>query len=44
MILIEAHDWKAALGADAGIVHGLAHIPPQFMRQGDLWCPIPETL
>jgi adenine/guanine phosphoribosyltransferase-like PRPP-binding protein len=27
VILTEGHDWKAVLGADAGLVRGLGHIP-----------------
>jgi hypothetical protein len=27
VILTEGHDWEAALGADAGLVRGLGHIP-----------------
>lgn len=44
-ILTEAHDWRERLGADAALVHGLAHIP-QFTRANDQvpWTPIPESL
>lgn len=43
VILTEAHDWRAALGADAGLVHSLAHIP-QFEPDGAGWRPIPASL
>ncbi len=43
VVLTEAHEWKSALGADAALVHGLAHIP-QFTIAGGRWVPIPETL
>lgn len=43
VILTEAHDWRAALGPDAGLVQGLAHIP-QFEPDGNGWKPIPATL
>ncbi len=42
VILTEARDWQEALGADARLVHGLAHIP-QFTTNGGTWTPIPET-
>ncbi|MCO4318846.1 adenine phosphoribosyltransferase [Phyllobacterium sp. 21LDTY02-6] len=43
LILTEANEWKSVLGADADLVHSLAHIP-QF-KQGTMgWEPIPETL
>lgn len=41
-VLTEAHDWKARLGADAGLVHGLAHIP-QFAPVAGVWRPIPGS-
>ncbi|MGE4480639.1 phosphoribosyltransferase family protein [Acidocella sp.] len=41
-VLTEAHEWEAALGADAALVHGLAHIP-QFQPAGGVWRPIPGT-
>lgn len=43
VVLTEAHAWRAVLGADAGLVTGLAHIP-QFRRAGNRWEPIPESL
>ena len=43
VILTEAHDWRTALGPDAALVRGLAHIP-QFSPDGPGWRPIPETL
>jgi adenine/guanine phosphoribosyltransferase-like PRPP-binding protein len=42
VILTEARDWQETLGADSGLVHGLAHIP-QFRPSADGWEPIPET-
>jgi adenine/guanine phosphoribosyltransferase-like PRPP-binding protein len=42
-VLTEAHDWRAALGADAALVQGLAHIP-QFSPGPDGWAPIAATL
>lgn len=43
VILTEAHDWEATLGADAALVRALGHIP-QFRPGADGWEPIPETL
>jgi len=43
VILTEGHDWKTALGADAGLVTGLAHIPV-FRIVNDEAIAIPETL
>lgn len=43
VILTEGHDWKKKLGADAGLVHGLVHIP-QFSLADGKAVPIPETL
>jgi adenine phosphoribosyltransferase len=43
VVLTEAHDWRATLGPDAALVHGLAHIP-QFRPNKGRWEPIPETL
>ena len=43
VILTEAHAWEEVLGADAGLVTGLAHIP-QFRRGATAWEPIPESL
>ncbi len=44
VILTEAHEWRAALGPDAELVRGLAHIP-QFGRTADGgWEPIAATL
>ncbi|MCW6510292.1 phosphoribosyltransferase family protein [Lichenifustis flavocetrariae] len=42
-VLTEAHDWRDVLGADAALVHGLAHIP-QFMPGPDGWTPIQATV
>lgn len=42
VILTEARDWQTTLGADAALVHGLAHIP-QFAPRNGRWEPIPET-
>ncbi|WP_119391124.1 phosphoribosyltransferase family protein [Taklimakanibacter lacteus] len=43
VILTEARDWQATLGADCALLHSLAHIP-QFTRQdASGWAPIPET-
>jgi adenine phosphoribosyltransferase len=43
VILTEAQDWRAALGADADHLVSLAHIP-QFAPGADgLWQPIPGT-
>lgn len=43
LILTEANEWKSVLGADADLIHSLAHIP-QF-RPGSMgWEPIFETL
>lgn len=43
VILTEGHDWKAALGADAGLVKALGHIPVFRILDGQA-SPIPETL
>lgn len=43
VILTEGHDWKTALGADAALVMGLAHIPV-FRIANDEAIAIPETL
>ena len=43
VILTEGHDWRAALGQDAGLVMGLAHIPV-FRIENGAAVPIPETL
>lgn len=43
VILTEAHDWRTALGEDADLVQGLAHIP-QFTSDAGVWRPIPATL
>ncbi|WP_375466280.1 phosphoribosyltransferase family protein [uncultured Methylobacterium sp.] len=43
VVLTEAHDWRATLGADAALVRGLAHIP-QFEPGDGGWRPIPATL
>ena len=42
VILTEARDWQAALGADSALVRSLGHIP-QFEAKGATWVPIPET-
>ena len=43
VVLTEAHEWRDALGEDAGLVVGLGHIP-QFAPAGqDGWQPIPGT-
>lgn len=43
VILTEAHDWRAVLGADAALVAGLGHIP-QFSIAGGVATPDPATL
>ncbi len=43
VILTEGHEWKKTLGADAGLVHGLGHIP-QFAIADGKATPKPETL
>jgi adenine phosphoribosyltransferase len=43
VILTEGHDWKKTLGADAGLVQGLGHIP-QFGFVDGKPVPMPETL
>lgn len=43
VILTEGHDWKTALGEDAKLVRGLAHIPVYRIEDGRA-VPIPETL
>lgn len=42
VILTEGRDWQQTLGADSGLVHGLAHIP-QFRPGANGWEPITET-
>jgi len=42
VILTEARDWQAMLGADCALIRSLAHIP-QFTQNGGKWEPIPET-
>jgi adenine phosphoribosyltransferase len=42
VILTEGHDWKAVLGADAGLVRGLGHIPVFRIADGRAEA-IPET-
>ena len=42
VILTEGHAWRAALGADAQLIHGLDHIP-QFNVLDAVATPIPET-
>jgi len=43
VILTEGHDWEKKLGADAGLVRGLGHIP-QFALTDGKAVPMPETL
>ena len=43
VILTEGHDWKKKLGADAGMVFGLGHIP-QFALTDGKATPMPDTL
>jgi len=43
VILTEGHDWEKTLGADAGLVRGLGHIP-QFALADSKATPMPETL
>src|ERR1700678_2484649 len=43
VILTEGHDWEKTLGADAGLVRGLGHIP-QFALADGKATPMPETL
>jgi len=43
VILTEGHDWREALGADAGLVTALGHIP-RFRIAGGLAEPDPATL
>lgn len=43
VILTEAHDWREVLGADAGLVVGLGHIP-QFTIDNGTVTPDPKTL
>jgi adenine/guanine phosphoribosyltransferase-like PRPP-binding protein len=43
VILTEGHDWKAVLGADAGLVRGLGHIPVFRITDGRAE-PIPGTV
>jgi len=43
VILTEGHDWEKQLGADAGLVRGLGHIP-QFALTDGKAVPMPETL
>jgi adenine/guanine phosphoribosyltransferase-like PRPP-binding protein len=42
VILTEARDWQEKLGADAALIHSLAHIP-QFSRDNGRWRPMEET-
>jgi adenine phosphoribosyltransferase len=42
VILTEARDWQEKLGADAALIHSLAHIP-QFSRDRGVWTPMEET-
>lgn len=42
VILTEARDWQETLGANAGLIRSLAHIP-QFTTVDGRWEPIPET-
>jgi len=43
VILTEGHDWKKTLGADAGLIRSLGHIP-QFALADGKATPIAETL
>jgi len=43
VILTEGHDWEKTLGANAGMVRGLGHIP-QFALADGKATPMPETL
>jgi Orotate phosphoribosyltransferase len=43
VILTEARAWQEKLGADAALIHSLAHIP-QFSRDNGRWKPMEETL
>ena len=43
VILTEGYEWKKALGADAGLVQSLGHIP-QFALAEGVATPMPETL
>jgi len=43
VILTEGHDWEKTLGADAGLVQALGHIP-QFALSDGKATPMPETL
>jgi adenine/guanine phosphoribosyltransferase-like PRPP-binding protein len=40
-ILTQGHDWKKTLGADAGLVQGLGHIP-QFALADGRATPMPD--
>lgn len=42
VILTEARDWQEKLGADASLIHSLAHIP-QFSHDNGGWHPMEET-
>ncbi|QIB33730.1 phosphoribosyltransferase family protein [Ancylobacter pratisalsi] len=42
VILTEARDWQATLGADSALIHSLGHIP-QFRPGDGRWEPIPES-
>lgn len=43
VILTEGHEWRTVLGADAGLVTGLGHIPQFNLRDG-MATPDPATL
>ncbi|MCX5496677.1 phosphoribosyltransferase family protein [Kaistia dalseonensis] len=43
VVLTEANEWRDVLGADAALVHDLAHIP-QFVPADGRWEPIASTL
>jgi adenine phosphoribosyltransferase len=43
VILTESHDWREVLGADAGLVTSLGHIP-QFKIENGMVTPDPKTL
>jgi adenine/guanine phosphoribosyltransferase-like PRPP-binding protein len=43
VVLTEAHEWQAELGADAGLVTGLGHIPQFAPDANGGWAPIAGT-
>ncbi|MCS0502202.1 phosphoribosyltransferase family protein [Ancylobacter mangrovi] len=42
VILTEAREWQATLGADRALIRSLGHIP-QFRAKAGQWVPMPET-